>query len=161
MIEYHPNENMWEEYLDPQYMYVFTTNGAVKNNGDLVMGVGTALHVATMHPAIPKILGDMVCAYGNMPYLLPHNLISLPTKHHWKDKEANAELVHESLLSFFDIIVRQLTFWETKARKIKMPLPGAGAGKMPIAESKTLLEGAARVAEIHPSGYHLEVYYNE
>lgn len=160
MITYRINENMWDEYLDPQYVYGFTTNGTVKNNGQLVMGRGTAKQVADMHPGIPAILGDMVSAYGNMPFLLPHNLVSIPTKHDWKDEQADTELITESLNILFEgICDYQLSNWRTNPM-IKMPLPGAGVGKLDIATCIELVKEA-----LFHSGMRmyidLEVYYYE
>lgn len=160
MITYRVNENMWDEYLDPRYVYAFTTNGTVKNNGELVMGRGTAKQVADMHPGIPAILGDMVSAYGNIPFLLPHNLVSIPIKHHWQDPYADEELIVESLNILFEGICDHLLIHKHYKPMIKMPLPGAGAGKLISKTCKELVEDELLHSNIE-TYVEVEVYYYE
>lgn len=156
MITYHPNENMWEEYLDPQYLYAFTTNGMVKNNGELVMGRGTAKQVADMHPVIPAILGDLVLTHGNYPFLLPHNLVSFPSKEDWKDK-ADPELIVGSMWFLGHLLNCSARVHPT----IKMPLPGAGSGGLTISEAIEVLERGYDCLTYEVPEFHLEVYYYE
>jgi len=73
-----------------------TTNGIVKKNNELVMGKGIALQAKKRYPDIPKILGDFVKLNGNILYYIKkYNIISFPTKHHWKDK-SSIELIKQS-----------------------------------------------------------------
>lgn len=46
---------------------VITTNGAVQNNGRLIMGAGVAATAARHHPHLPAALGALVTQHGNVP----------------------------------------------------------------------------------------------
>lgn len=73
-----------------------TTNGVVKNDGRLVMGKGIALKAANLYPELPKIFGDWVKKRDNFPmYIMKYNILSFPTKYHWKDN-ASISLVKGS-----------------------------------------------------------------
>jgi len=77
-----------------------TTNGIVRRNGALVMGAGFAKQVRDRFPGIDLYFGKAVGAVGNVPLIYsPGNgryIISLPTKHDWKDK-SDLKLIVESV----------------------------------------------------------------
>src|SRR5271157_1215396 len=47
-----------------------TTNGTVRKNGSAVMGKGCALEAKNRWPGIEDVLGKLLVAKGNKPYLL-------------------------------------------------------------------------------------------
>ena len=63
---------------------VITTNGFRKSNGECVMGRGIAKQIADAVPALPKRLGELIGAHGNVVhYLGDHQgiaLVSFPVK---------------------------------------------------------------------------------
>ena len=78
-----------------------TTNGIIKQNGALVMGAGIAKQARDRFPGIDMALGEGVKAFGNtlimfMTVREEPNVISLPTKHHWKDK-SDLKLIMKSV----------------------------------------------------------------
>ena len=117
--------NMFFEYLDPGVVYVITTNGYVRNDGAAVMGRGTAKVAATLNPSLPRILGDLLLAYGNRPYVLPGNFVTLPVKHNW-DEKADVDLINESLKGLGYLY--SLYDWTT--RQMYLPRPGCGNGQL-------------------------------
>ena len=78
-----------------------TTNGVVKNNGELVMGRGCAGQARDKWPNIAIDLGKLVKIYGNRPFMLPYNVTSFPTKWHFKEI-ADQNLIKNS----FNILLR-------------------------------------------------------
>jgi len=77
--------NLWD--AKPEFIKCITTNGIVKQNGELVMGRGVALQAMQRYPRLPYILGSYVKSSGNIVYYLKElNIISFPTKNNWKDK---------------------------------------------------------------------------
>lgn len=121
-------KDMFEHYLEPDVIYVVTTNGYVKNNGEAVMGRGTAKDAATLHPKLPAMLGDLLLAYGNRPFLLTGNIVTLPVKHRW-DEKADLELIEDSLIVLADL--RLIYDWDTAhGRRIYLPRPGCGNGQL-------------------------------
>lgn len=126
--------DMFEEYLDPSIWYVITTNGYVKNNGEAVMGAGTAKIAAQLHGDLPNILGDLILAHGNVPFILPYNFISLPVKHHWKEK-ADLPLINHSLAT-----LRELYHLYGEDKTIYLPRPGCGNGGLSWYHVQTYVE---------------------
>jgi len=101
-----------------------TTNGVVKSNGELVMGKGIALQAKQRYPKLAYRLGNMVSLYENKPYLIvydniKYDIISLPTKYHWRDK-SDIELIKKSLEYIKTIIPKNYT--------IALPRPGCANG---------------------------------
>jgi hypothetical protein len=77
-----------------------TTNGIVKNNGELVMGAGIARQFAERFPELPHELGERVNHTGNIVFHLvyppcKHTIASFPTKHDWRGS-SNLSLVKRS-----------------------------------------------------------------
>lgn len=113
--------NMFYDYLEPDVLYVITTNGYVRNNGTAVMGRGTAQAATRLQKQVDRFLGDLLLAWGNRSYLLPGNMVSLPTKHHWKEK-SDIELIDRSLGQLRDL-------WTTVGKpRLYLPQPGCGNG---------------------------------
>lgn len=127
--------DMFEDYLDPGVWYVITTNGYVKNNGEAVMGAGTALVAANLHRNLPALLGDLLLSHGNRPYLLPYGFVSLPVKHHWKEK-ADDELIARSLSAFR----RLYNEYAKPDTQVYLPRPGCGNGGLSWYHVRPLVE---------------------
>ncbi len=126
--------DMFEDYLDPGVAYVVTTNGYVRNNGTAVMGAGTAKDAAQLHKDLPRILGDLILAHGNRPYLLPYGFVSLPVKHHWKEK-ADLDLIDTSLMLLWELY--ELYF---RNKEVYLPRPGCGNGGLSWYHVRPLVE---------------------
>lgn len=111
--------NLWE--AKPEFIRCITTNGIVKNNGELVMGRGNALQAARKYPRLPHILGLYVKTSGNMVhYLKEVNIISFPVKHDWRDK-ADIELITKSCIQLNAIL-------DNLNRYAVLPRPGCSNG---------------------------------
>ena len=101
-----------------------TTNSVIKTNGELVMGAGIAKIFKNRFPTLPKELGRKITTYGNIPFLIKlkgTNIISFPTKTHYKDK-SQIDLIIESAKR-----IKTLTdkfYWT----KVAIPAPGVGLG---------------------------------
>ena len=101
-----------------------TTNGIIKNNGDLVMGAGIALQAKQRFPSVPGTLADMVKTHGNRAFYLPvQNLFSFPTKHDWRDK-SDINLIAQSCHDIVDI-TNQMGF-----KEVYLPRPGCANGQL-------------------------------
>ena len=131
------NEDIWETELDA---ICVTTNGIVTKNG-LVMGKGFALQVSERFPGIAKFFGKRVQQQGNVPHLYRNYplikesyIISLPTKHHWRDP-ADIELIKSSIRLLVEIADRNLHL-----KRIGMTRPGCGYGGLDWNEVKAVIE---------------------
>ena len=77
--------NLWK--ANPKFIRCITTNGDIKKNGELVMGRGIALEAKQKYPALPKLIAEHVKNNGNtVHYFDQYNIISFPTKIHWRDQ---------------------------------------------------------------------------
>ena len=66
---------------------VIPTNGVVNPRGYAVMGAGLAKQASERYPDLPALLGLHLTKHGNTVCWFPkYNLITFPTKEHWKDK---------------------------------------------------------------------------
>lgn len=120
--------NIWDYPAD---WICITTNGDVKPNGQAVMGRGIALEAKTRHPMLPKKLGTLILARGNVVNCLGvwkgKRLYSFPTKHNWREK-SDIGLIMSS--------VRQLLCYHKDAKRVlgvenpivAMTRPGCGCG---------------------------------
>lgn len=116
------NEDMFQDYLLPNVLYVITTNGSVKNDGDAVMGRGVARRAVELHPILPKLLGDSLQSFGNRPVPLIGNFITLPVKHSWKEP-ADVALIRRSIQRA-SVLFRYLEW----SGIVFLPRPGCGNG---------------------------------
>lgn len=133
-----------------------TTNGVVKNNGELVMGAGIAKQFAERYPGLAKYLGECVKEHGNVPcvcfiraprfltnsqtgesYENPafegRALVSLPTKWHWT-QSSDMSLIIKSLEML--VIEANARNW----KKIVLPRPGCGLGGLKWEVVKAVIE---------------------
>lgn len=112
-------------YIGISDIVCVTTNGVVKNNGELVMGAGCALSFKKRFPQLPMILGKNVSLFGNECFIAGKKdntyIVSFPTKNHFKDS-SDINLIKQSaekLLILAD---------ELNASDIRIPSPGTGLG---------------------------------
>lgn len=111
-----------------------TTNGDIKNNGECVMGRGIALEAKTKFPRLPFELGKLILEGDNRVYYFSeYNLFSFPVKHHWKE---NADLTLIEL-SCKELVSLNYNF---KFKRIFLPRPGCGNGKLDYKNVKPVLE---------------------
>lgn len=115
-------EDMFADYLLPDVLYVITTNGDVKLNGECVMGRGVARMAKSLVPSVSKQLGDLILTHGNRPFLLSGNFVSLPVKHHWGDS-ADPVLIRKSIQRMASLL--RVYDW---SGLVFLPRPGCGNG---------------------------------
>ena len=114
--------NLWEYPADAR---VITTNGFVKNNGEVVMGRGCAREAVRKYPRLPLLLGDSLKASGNKTFhfWLKDHILTMPVKHYWWE-EADMDLIKKSANELIAIA----NSWEFEV--VAMPRPGCGNGKL-------------------------------
>ncbi len=117
-------EDIWKQHKQGRWV-VITTNGDIKNDGTCVMGRGVAKQAADRFPDLPCELGKRIASAGNVVNVFEDlKIITLPVKHHWKDK-ADLRLIEKSL--------QQLVAWADipprKHGKFYMVRPGCSNGK--------------------------------
>lgn len=123
--------NLW---TFPAEYRCITTNGIVKNNGELVMGAGIALEAKRRFPKLPMKLGEYVDEFGNVPFVcFEENIITFPTKHHWKDP-SDLDLI----VSSAKLIVNRVNVYTIGS--VALTRPGCGNGNMVWSEVKPLIE---------------------
>lgn len=108
-----------------------TTNGVIKNNGCAVMGAGIAKACAELFPDIPLKLGYNLKNNGNRVYNmglvqygnLQYNLITFPTKHHWRDN-SDKDLIRLSCKQLKQLCI------DEGIQKCYLPQPGCTNGHL-------------------------------
>jgi hypothetical protein len=127
------NGNLWTYPADVR---VITTNGFVKKDGTCVMGRGCALEATQKFPGLPKLLGDLITAKGNVVHFLIREmpaLLTLPVKHKWFEK-ADPQLIALSCVCL--VRLADVNGWKT----IVLPRPGCGNGQLKWEDVKPILE---------------------
>jgi hypothetical protein len=139
--------DLWAEPADAKCI---TTNGFVKNNGNLVMGAGVAGQAQSRYPQLPKIWGESYSlrkgyhrvgarTQDEPPKLLvgPHaqelrvqddlthdfTFVSFPVKYNWYEK-ADLNIIKNSAYDLAQAI--EDYGWE----KVLLPRPGCGNGQL-------------------------------
>lgn len=134
MIEEHGN--FWELKANARCI---TTNGALRKNGNAVMGAGLALQARERcrikNYNLEDVLGKMIRNYGNHVFYLGHNLFSFPTKHNWRNKYSDPVLIERST----NELVR-LTDNFPNYRRILMTRPGCGNGELLWQDVKKIIQ---------------------
>jgi len=127
--------NLWDFH---QYGPVcITTNGIVKNNGELVMGAGIALQAKQRFPKLPRKLAQAVNTYGNHAFYLPdENLFSFPTKHNWRDP-SDIDLIAKSALQ----LVQLTNTTCLNLTRVFLPKPGCANGQLSWSKVSTVISG--------------------
>jgi hypothetical protein len=127
---------LWDYYGTPNTLICLTTNGAVKKNGEGVMGRGCAYEATQRIPGIAKTLGRSLSVYGNQ--FIPdtqRGFAFFPVKHHWRE-QADLNLIQRSAEALDRLSravgMRDWTFI--------LPRPGCGNGRLGWPEVKRVIE---------------------
>jgi hypothetical protein len=120
--------DLWKVDAD---IRVITTNGTVKRNGKAVMGRGCAAEARKRYRGIAGRLGEYLTFNGNRPFRLYRDLVTLPVKHNWWEKE-DPDLIVQSV----KYMVAEVEYYD----RVVMPRPGCGNGGLDWADVKPLIE---------------------
>jgi hypothetical protein len=110
-----------------------TTNGALRRNGNAIMGKGIALAARERCHDIEAILGYLINRYGNHVFHLGYNLISFPTKYHWR-QDSDIQLIKRSATELVTLLK------DNPARRILLTRPGCGNGNLQWSEVKIAIQ---------------------
>lgn len=120
----------------------FTSNGVIKKNNELVMGAGIAKAFKNKFEDLPQIAGILVKLNGNICQKIDKhidmiigqvNIVSFPTKHHWRDK-SDINLIKKSAKELMALIE------ENNWKMIYLTRPGCGMGGLSWKEVKLAIE---------------------
>lgn len=117
----------------PADIRCITTNGALRRNGNAVMGKGIALEARNRYHDLEAILGSFISRYDNHVFLLGYNLISFPTKYHWK-QDSDIELIKRSAKELVCLLK------DNKARRVLLTRPGCGNGNLNWPDVKVAIQ---------------------
>ncbi len=123
--------NLWDSGAEA---IVITTNGAVKNNGEAVMGRGCALEAKNLWPEFARTLGGVIKAQGNHVHIFSvksslgnaRYLITFPVKHHWREK-ADVQLIEQSVEEL--VLIMDIGHGKY-CGSVALPRPGCGNGRL-------------------------------
>lgn len=133
--------NLWK-FADNGFadVVVITTNGAVKQNGECVMGRGCAREARDTFPGIAKKLGEYIAKHGNRAFNLgkwqhatAFTIASMPVKHLWH-QQADPQLIVRSAQQL--VAMADKFGWQS----IVLPRPGCGNGGLRWEDVKPLIE---------------------
>lgn len=110
-----------------------TTNGALRRNGNAVMGKGLALEARRRYHDIEAILGSLINRYGNHVFHLGYNLISFPTKYHWK-QDSDIQLIKRSAQELVTLLK------DNPAKRVLLTRPGCGNGNLQWPDVKIAIQ---------------------
>jgi hypothetical protein len=117
----------------PADLRCITTNGALRRNGNAIMGKGIALEARNRYHDLEAILGSFINRYGNHVFLLGYNLISFPTKYHWK-QDSDIGLIKRSAQELVSLLK------ENKAGRVLLTRPGCGSGNLKWPDVKVVIQ---------------------
>ena len=130
--------DIWDFHRQENWI-VIPVNGAVKNNGEAVMGAGLALQAAQRFPELPKELGSWITDSGTNVYWHGYKtyIITFPTKHRNWRADSCLGLIEESAWS--------LKRWNDSAQlpiSVYLPRLGCGerTGRLQWSDVKPILE---------------------
>lgn len=129
--------NIWDAQVDA---ICVTTNGITKRDGRAVMGKGIALEAVKRFPGIDITLGSFLIDFGNRVHHIysclkserSENIVSFPTKHHWRDK-SDIDLILISCRQLIELTNRE------KWSKVALPRVGCGNGGLTWTLVKTMI----------------------
>jgi len=130
--------NMW---FIKANAYCVTTNNVIKDNGRAVMGAGVALSAARKFPQCDKYLADFIEKNGHIVgvfYTVVNDknnfdLISFPTKYHWKNK-SDIKLIEKSAKELMNLINLN------RYNSVILPKPGCSNGGLDWSYVKGIVE---------------------
>lgn len=118
----------------------FTSNGIVKNNGELVMGAGIAKAFRNMDNKLSLCAGIAVTSHGNKCQIVSETLqgnpvyvIAFPTKHHWRNP-SDLKLIEKSSRELMKLT--EQTGWSNVA----LTKPGCGMGQLKWEDVRAVIE---------------------
>lgn len=127
--------NLWDFHAQGHWVAI-TTNGAVKQNGECVMGRGCALEAKTRFPGLARELGRKLQEHGNFVFrFTAQRLVSFPVKHLWH-QAADLDLIRRSAHG----LMKALDAGAVPA-PVYLPRPGCGNGQLTWEQVKPVLEG--------------------
>ena len=126
-------EECGDFWLVPADLRCITTNGALRRNGNAVMGKGIAMEARKRYHDIEAILGSLINKYGNHVFLLGYNTISFPTKYHWKH-DSDIQLIKRSAQELVKLLE------DNPAKRVLLTRPGCGNGNLKWSEVKTVIQ---------------------
>lgn len=134
--------NLWTFKAD---IRVITTNGAVRKDGECVMGRGCAFEAKSRYPGVAKMLGALIREHGNHVHLIFRGnpltfqtpLVSFPVKHHWAEM-ADPKLIERSAHELVALADDQA--WIDGWQHIVLPRPGCGNGSLRWDDVKPILD---------------------
>lgn len=133
--------NLWS-YMPDAHARVITTNGSVKQNGEAIMGKGSALEAALRYPLLPRHLGRRLRSHKNHVSVfkkgfwegLDFDLVTFPTKKIWHEN-SDIDLIFRSACELAD--EADYHGWGT----VILPRPGCGAGNLNWKEVRSTIRG--------------------
>ena len=117
----------------PADLRCITTNGALRRNGNAIMGKGIALEARRRCHDIEAILGSLINRYGNHVFHIGYNLISFPTKFHWK-QDSDIILIKRSAQELVTLLE------DHPAKRILLTRPGCGNGNLKWSDVKFAIQ---------------------
>jgi hypothetical protein len=83
--------DLWDYYMNQDYVICITTNGFTKKNGEAVCGRGSAFEATQRIQGFARMLGEYIRKYGNMPGIMrtepdEWGVVIFPVKHNWWEK---------------------------------------------------------------------------
>jgi hypothetical protein len=110
-----------------------TTNGALRSNGNAIMGKGMALQAKQRYSKLEFSLGRLIQKYGNHVFKLGNGLISFPTKRHWRE-DSDIELIKRSAQELVSILK------DDPAKRVLLTRPGCGSGNLNWEDVRPILQ---------------------
>lgn len=126
-------EECGDFWAAPADLRCITTNGALRKNGYAIMGKGIALDARNRYHDIEAILGSFINKYGIHVFLLGYNLISFPTKYHWK-QDSDVQLITRSAQELVILLK------DHPAKRVLLTRPGCGNGNLKWPKVKTVIK---------------------
>lgn len=134
--------NLWS-FMPTAHARVITTNGSIKNNGEAVMGRGSALEAAMRFPLLPRDLARKIQSGGNHVHVfrkydsyegIDYDLLTFPTKHVWHEN-SDIDLIFRSACELADLADHY------GYGAVILPRPGCGNGNLEWSEVRSVIRG--------------------
>jgi len=126
-------EECGDFWIIPADFHCISTNGALRRNGNAVMGKGVALEARNRYHDLEAILGSLINKYGNHVFHLGYGLISFPTKYHWR-QDGDIELIKRSAQELVILLK------DNSAKRVLLTRPGCGNGNLKWSDVKNAIQ---------------------
>jgi len=114
--------DLWDYHARGDIVAI-TTGGAVDKNGSCLMPRGCAAQARERFPGIEKVLGSLLCRYGNHVYDIGHRIVSFPVEN-GPFEVPDYRIIERSCHELVALVDR--SGW----RRVIVPRPGCGGGGM-------------------------------